>query len=1087
MNLKLLKIARFFHLINKKNYNEKRQIEIVKNSPLFDAKWYLAQNPDVKAKKIGAAKHYVKYGWKEGRNPSPDFDNNQYLEQYEELWSKGICPLFHFELENKKGLKKYKNNNILHKKDQVEQIYPIMEYIKNALEVPYFENPKVSIIIPVYNNYYYTKLCIASIIENTKEISYEVIVADDNSSDETIYIGSVIKNIRVIRNNENLRFLRNCNRAARYAKGEYIVLLNNDTQVQPKWLTYLVETIEKDNQIGLVGSKLIYPDGKLQEAGGIIYSDASGCNYGKNDNPNNLWYNYVKEVDYISGASILLRKKLWDELNGFDETFCPAYYEDTDLSFRIRYEKGLKVVYQPKSVVIHFEGKSNGTDITSGQKGYQKINREKFFYKWKKELRKFHSNSYNSNFLSREHALSKKNILVIDWKILSFTKDTGSRTTWQYMKFFRDMGLNVKFYPHDWYIEDDFLEQHLQEGFEVIHQNFEDYIKTYGQYFDYVYLNRPNIASHYIDLLRKYTKAKIIYQCHDLHYLRQYRIRKLEKNNQAESLYQEEKKEEFNIFRKMDIVCSFSFDEIQEINKEDKYINSKQIPLYILETTKMEDYIYKATERKDIMFVAGFQHKPNIDGVVWFAKNIFPKILKKNPTMKFYIVGSNPNKEVLALKSKNIIVTGYVTEKELEEYYSKVKLVVVPLRSGAGVKGKIIESIYHKVPVITTEIGIEGINNQDNLIYVKNSIDEFSKAVTDLYQDNMVLDQISSHCAEFIENYFSKSAAINALDCIDFNNKTVDKQNITPLMKKYAPIALFVYNRLDHPKKVIESLLKNPEAKYTDLYVFSDGGKYLEDTSVINELRYFLKTIEGFNSIKVIERKTNYGLAINLIDGISSVLEKHDKCIVLEDDILVANNFLTFMNQALEAYKNNKKIFTIQSTTGNGNFKEDICCRKHPNCWGWAIWKDRWELFSRNISQCFIDINKNDMSLRREINNNNSINISWQIDANLKSKRNTWGVYLNYTSLKYNKFNIYPKYQMIKNIGEDGSGVHGNHQETSNIVLWNKRIFDLPDNPPVEEQLYTSDKVVEDYNKHIKAEFELGLLEEFLHGKKEND
>lgn len=101
MNLKLLKIARFFHLINKKNYNEKRQIEIVKRSPLFDAKWYLSQNPDVKTKKIGAAKHYVKYGWKEGRNPSPDFDTEEYLHEYPELEEKNWCPLFHWEIEQK--------------------------------------------------------------------------------------------------------------------------------------------------------------------------------------------------------------------------------------------------------------------------------------------------------------------------------------------------------------------------------------------------------------------------------------------------------------------------------------------------------------------------------------------------------------------------------------------------------------------------------------------------------------------------------------------------------------------------------------------------------------------------------------------------------------------------------------------------------------------------------------------------------------------------------------------------------------------------------------------------------------------------
>ena len=1074
MNLRTLKVLRFFHLINKKNYNEKRQIEIVKSSPMFDAKWYLEQNQDVKAKKIGAAKHYVKWGWKEGRDPSKEFSTKAYLEQYPELLEKNWCPVFHYMLFGH-----FETVGI--NKECVKEIYPLLEYIGDPIEFKKCKKPQVSIIIPVYNNYYYTKLCLQSILLNTHNIDYEVIIADDNSTDETMYIEKCVKNIKVIHNKTNLRFLKNCNNAARYAQGEYICFLNNDTQVQSLWLDYLLKTLQ-DNSVGLVGSKLIYPDGTLQEAGGIIYSDASGCNYGRGDDPSKLWYNYTKEVDYISGASILLKTSLWKELGGFDETFCPAYYEDTDLAFRIRYEKGKKVVYQPKSVVIHFEGKSNGTSISDGQKRYQHLNREKFYKKWKKELIAFHETPGSSDFLAREHAKNKKNILVIDWKILSFTKDTGSRTTYQYMKFFRDMGMNVKFYPHDWYLEDDFLTRHLEDGFEVIHQNFKDYIKAYGHYFDYVYLNRPGIAKCYIDDLRKYTRAKIIYQCHDLHYLRQYRNRLLTAPDKAENLYQSEKNEEFSIFRKMDVVCSFSFDEIQEIEREDSYINAEQIPLYILDSSVCAKYHYDASKRKDIMFVAGFQHQPNIDGAVWFAKKIFPHIKRKNPNMKFYIVGSNPTKEVLALKSKDIIVTGYVSDEELEKYYSKIKLVVVPLRSGAGVKGKIIESIYHKVPVVTTDIGIEGINNLENLIFIQNEEKNFAKQVINLYKNNELLNKTSKKSEYFIEKYFSSEAVVDSLGkYIDFESE----KSFLSKKSESAPVALFVYNRLEHPKKVIESLLKNPEAKDTDLYVFSDGGKYLDDIPVIKDLRHFLKTVKGFNSVKVIERKTNYGLAINLIDGISAVLEEHENCIVLEDDIVVAPNFLAFMNQALNTYKNNKQIFTIQSTTGNSKLPGDCCCRKHPNCQGWAIWKDRWAMFERIVPKAFCDINADDMLLRKEINVNNSVNISWQIDANLRGERTTWAIYLNYTSFKFNKLNIYPKHKLVKNIGQDGTGIHGVVDTTSNLVadipLWNKNIFDLPAVPKEDMNIADSNKDVDDYNENLKKQLTKGEYEKYLH------
>lgn len=223
-------------------------------------------------------------------------------------------------------------------------------------------------------------------MKNTLDVEYEIIIADDVSNDETIKIKDYVQNITVIRNEKNLGFLLNCNNAAKYARGEYLHFLNNDTQVEENWLSSLVQLIESDEKIGMVGSKLVYPDGRQQEAGGIIWNDASGWNFGRLDDPSKPEYNYVREVDYISGASILLSKKLWLEIGGFDERYVPAYYEDSDLAFEVR-NHGYKVMFQPKSVVVHFEGISHGTDTNTGIKSYQIKNKEKFIEKWKDELK----------------------------------------------------------------------------------------------------------------------------------------------------------------------------------------------------------------------------------------------------------------------------------------------------------------------------------------------------------------------------------------------------------------------------------------------------------------------------------------------------------------------------------------------------------------------------------------------------------------------------------------------------------------------------------------------------------------------------
>ena len=263
----------------------------------------------------------------------------------------------------------------LHFGDHVADIM----YLQNGkIDFKIYKKPMVSIIIPVYNQLTFTYKCLKSIMKYTKDVSYEVIIADDVSSDGTKVLSKYVNGIKIVRNKKNYGFLKNCNNASNYANGKYILFLNNDTKVTENWLNSLVELIESDKSIGMVGSKLVYPDGRLQEAGGIIFNDGSGCNYGKFDDPSKPEYNYVRDVDYISGASIMISKELWEKIGRFDERYAPAYCEDSDLAFEVR-KAGFRVVYQPKSVVVHFEGVSNGTDVTStsGLKHYQVLNNEK--------------------------------------------------------------------------------------------------------------------------------------------------------------------------------------------------------------------------------------------------------------------------------------------------------------------------------------------------------------------------------------------------------------------------------------------------------------------------------------------------------------------------------------------------------------------------------------------------------------------------------------------------------------------------------------------------------------------------------------
>ena len=644
--------------------------------------------------------------------------------------------------------------------------------------VPEFNKIEVSIIIPVYNQFEYTYKCIKSIVENSGDVKYEIIVANDCSTDITLSIADIIYGIKVINNEKNLRFLLNCNNAAKYANGKYILFLNNDTQVQNNWLKPLVELIERDEKIGMVGSKLVYPDGRLQEAGGILWKDGSAWNYGHLSDPNDPEYNYVKEADYISGASIMIKKELWNKIGGFDKRYAPAYYEDTDLAFEVR-RHGYKVMYQPLSVVVHFEGISNGTDVTSGQKAYQKINSDKFFEKWQNVLEKEHYPNGENVFKAKDRSGFKKHILVVDHYVPHYDQDAGGKCTWMYMKLFLSLGMKVTFIGDNFFKHEPYSTELTQMGVEFLYGNYyynnwKKWLEQNACNFDYAYLNRPHISEKYIDILKKYSSCKIIYFGHDLHYLREYRQYEIEKDPAILKSSNEWKKREFNLFNKADIIYVVGSYEQGILKKEFPDKPVRNIPVYIYDVMK-ENVNTDFSSRKDIMFVGGFGHPPNGDAVLWFAQNVFKKIVNRYPDIKWYIVGSKPTEEILKLDGGNIKVTGFIDDEELEKLYSQCRMSVVPLRVGAGVKGKVVEAVYNRIPLVTTPIGAEGLSLDENAFVVCDcDADKMAETINSLYEDYGKLKELSDNCVSFIENHFTVNVAKNVvLKDIDYEEKRI--------------------------------------------------------------------------------------------------------------------------------------------------------------------------------------------------------------------------------------------------------------------------------------------------------------------------
>ena len=619
------------------------------------------------------------------------------------------------------------------------------------------ESPLVSIIIPVYNQFVYTYDCISSIVENSGDIPYEIIVADDCSTDKTKEIDKFIQGLRVIHNSENLRFLRNCNNAAKKAKGQYIVFLNNDTEVGENWLQPLVDLMEQDQTIGLVGSKLVYPNGQLQEAGGIVFSDASGWNYGRLDSPDMPEYNYVKDVDYISGAAIMIRTNLWKQIGGFDETFAPAYYEDTDLAFSVR-KAGMRVVYQPESVVTHFEGISNGKDVTSGQKAFQEVNRKKFYEKWKNVLHAEQCSDSKELFLARDRSQLKKRLLMVDHYVPTFDKDAGSRAVYSYLRLFVRKGYHVTFIGDNYNQSQPYTEILQQMGVEVLYggwyqQNWQSWLKEYVHFFDYAFLNRPHITVKYIDIVRANSRAKIVYFGHDLIFLREHREYEVTKEPKFQTSSEKWKKLELALMRKADVSYYPSCVEEEIVHEIDPSIHVRAVPLYQYEN--VPDREYNFAERQDLMFIGGYNHRPNVDAAKWFAKEIVPELVKKLPNIKIHLMGSNAPQEVIDLANEHILFEGAVSDEELAYFYAHCRVSVVPLRYGAGIKGKVLEAMSLGMPVMTTSIGAEGIAGAENILCVEDDAKLFAERLAKLYNDADDLGRRSRDSIAYIRDNFS--------------------------------------------------------------------------------------------------------------------------------------------------------------------------------------------------------------------------------------------------------------------------------------------------------------------------------------------
>ena len=630
---------------------------------------------------------------------------------------------------------------------------------------------QTSIIIPVFNKVEFTFQCLRSLLDQVDFDANEVIVVDNASTDDTPDVLSRFSSIAtVIRNEQNRGFVEACNQGAETARGEYLVFLNNDTQVLPGWLDHLVETVEVDSQAGAVGSMLIYPDGTIQEAGSIVWQDGNAYHYGGGGSPDDRRFNFAREVDYCSAASLLIRADLFRQLRGFDMRYAPAYYEDVDLCFGVR-SLGFKVIYQPMSRVIHFEGVTAGVDVTSGMKQFQVTNRTKFVEKWKATL----DRDYLPQDMNRVAEASLRNrdwprVVVFDERVPTPDRDAGSLRMFLILREMAKWS-HVIFVP--------FSEPHTRDYEQVL---WKEGIET-AEAVDYrrvlshknvraAIVSRPTMGEAWTPRIRRLNpKARIIFDMVDTHFLRLQREHEISGDRAALDESKRYRKLEKRIAQESDVVWSASSEDRLVMQRE---VEGKRIEVVPTIHT-LRDPGEPFASRDGLIFIGNQVHRPNRDAVLFYLREVHPLVQKALPDVTLDIIGDNPSPETIAFDSSQVRIRGYVPD--VEPYLNHARVFVAPLRFGAGIKGKVGEAMAHGLPVVTTSIGAEGFGLTHEFdVMIADDPESFAGAIVRLYSEADLWERIALNSRLRIEQNFTPEVVAETI----YKSINCDEVGTTP-------------------------------------------------------------------------------------------------------------------------------------------------------------------------------------------------------------------------------------------------------------------------------------------------------------------
>ncbi|MCD4813444.1 glycosyltransferase [bacterium] len=788
--------------------------------------------------------------------------------------------------------------------------------LENQTRLQALPQNAVSIVIPVFNQVDYTRQCIECLSQTTPPELYNGIIVDNASTDRTPeLLKQLAGDVTLVTNRENLGFVIACNQGAEKSQSKYLLFLNNDTEPQAGWLEEMLLLMEGDATIGAAGGKLVYPNGRLQEAGGIIFSDGHGWNFGRHDDPQKEIYNQTIEVDYCSGACLLVRQDLFTQLNGFDTRYVPAYYEDVDLCFGIR-ALGYKVVYCPQAVVLHYEGITAGTDLKSGLKSYQVKNRDAFLEKWQSVLSRHETNPNLSGKIPASADRQKRglktinspaktanttdhpHILVIDPLLPAYDRSAGAMRLFNILKIMREQHYPITYIARNGIRQESYKRELEAMGITVFATD-PDKMASLGHpvtaarisletilretFFAIAWLSFYEIAEQYLPEIRQYSpNTQILIDTVDVHFLRETRQAEILQDTALRKKAKETQNRELAIYAKADTLIMVTPADATIVHN---HLPGKETLIIPLIHETLPDFP-EFMQRQGLVFVANFNHPPNADAMHFFCRDVLPKIKKTIPDISMTIVGANPPENIRQLAGPGIKVTGYVLETA--PYLDAARVSVAPLRFGAGMKGKVCEALSRGLPVVTTAIGCEGIGlTHEQNVMQADTAQTFADAVVRLYTDETLWTKLAHQGRDFLETHYSYRTI-----AAQMASQLPDMSAHNNVHAELVSIIILTHNQLTYTQKCIESIFRHTRSPYELLFV--------DNCSTDKTLDYLgkLQAPDTCQRIHIIKNTENAGFAKGNNQGISQA--KGPLLLLMNNDIVVTPDWLEKLRRTLK-------------------------------------------------------------------------------------------------------------------------------------------------------------------------------------------